>query len=108
LSKKWFFDKVYTEWVVVPTRHHAYHTTYKGIDRGVIEIRGPAGLTQALYQRGKRLGKIQSGEVYHYSLVMVIGRVRLLMRTMASTRSGFGSLEKRVRVCMRYFVYNRG
>lgn len=107
LSKKWFFDKVYTEWVVVPVRHHAYHTTYKAIDRGVIEIRGPAGLTQALYQRGKRLGKMQSGEVYHYSLVMVMGRVRLLMRTRSTTRSGFGSLEKRLRVCMRYFVYNR-
>jgi len=112
LSKKWFFDKVYTEWVVVPARHHAYHTTYKGIDRGVIEIRGPAGLTQALYQRAKRLGKMQSGEVYHYSLVMVVGRVRLLMRTRAlrfAATSGRenSSFEKRLRVCMRYFVYNR-
>jgi NADH:ubiquinone oxidoreductase subunit 5 (subunit L)/multisubunit Na+/H+ antiporter MnhA subunit len=112
LSKKWFFDKVYTEWVVVPVRHHAYHTTYKGIDRGVIEMRGPAGLSQALYQRAKRLGKIQSGEVYHYSLIMVIGRVRLLMRTMSfatTTRGGYEdrSLEKRFRVCMRYFVFNR-
>lgn len=110
LSKKWFFDKVYTEWVVVPARHHAYHTTYKGIDRGVIEMRGPAGLTQSLYQRGKRLGKMQSGEVYHYSLVMVVARVRLLTRTRIHQRvprMGGNSVEKRFRVCMRYFAYNR-
>jgi proton-translocating NADH-quinone oxidoreductase chain L len=113
LSKKWFFDKVYTEWVVVPTRHQAYHTTYKGVDRGVIERRGPAGLTQALYQRGKRLGKLQSGEVYHYSLVMVLARVSLLARTRrhqltprVSTRSGF-SVEKSFRICMRFLAYSR-
>lgn len=110
LSKKWFFDKVYTEWVVAPARHHGYHTTYKGIDRGRIERRGPAGLTQSLYQRGKRLGKIQSGEVYHYSLVMVVARVTLLMRTRIhewAPRIGGGSVEKRFRICMRYMGYNR-
>lgn len=111
LSKKWFFDKVYTEWVVVPARHHGYHTTYKGIDRGVIEMRGPAGLTQALYQRGKRLGKRQSGEVYHYSLVMVVARVRFLMRTRANQRGltvgSSRSMEKRVRISMRIFAYDR-
>jgi proton-translocating NADH-quinone oxidoreductase chain L len=110
LSKKWFFDKVYTEWVVVPARHHAYHTTYKGIDRGRIEIRGPAGLTQALYQRGKRLGKMQSGEVYHYSLVMVLARVRLLGRTRAhvyAPRGGSRSFEKRRGRCVRFTVYSR-
>jgi NADH-ubiquinone oxidoreductase chain 5 len=103
LSKKWFFDKVYTEWVVVPARHHAYHTTYKGVDRGVIEMRGPYGLTQALYRRGALLGKMQSGEVYHYTLVMVVGRVRLLSRTMFTSLRSI-EREKRLRVCGRYFV----
>jgi NADH-ubiquinone oxidoreductase chain 5 len=110
LNKKWFFDKVYTEWVVVPVRHHAYHTTYKGVDRGRIEIRGPAGLTQALYTRGKTLGKRQSGEVYHYTLVMVSGRVRWLRRTRGGSAWAIGShtRETRFRVCRRYRVYDRG
>ena len=116
LSKKWFFDKVYTEWVVVPARHHGYHTTYKGVDRGVIEIRGPAGLTQALYQRGKRVGKAQSGEVYHYSLVMVGGRVRLLGRTgrqqrlptrSTGTRLEGHPIETRFRRCRRMVGFHR-
>jgi NADH:ubiquinone oxidoreductase subunit 5 (subunit L)/multisubunit Na+/H+ antiporter MnhA subunit len=107
LSKKWFFDKVYTEWVVVPTRHHAYHTTYKGVDRGVIEIRGPAGLTQALYQRGKSLGKRQSGEIYHYTLVMVVGRLRVLRRTRGQERTSGRPIEKRRRLCGRYLAYAR-
>jgi len=110
LSKKWFFDKVYTEWVVVPARHHAYHTTYKGIDRGIIEIRGPAGITQAVYRRAKRLGEMQSGEVYHYTLVMVVGRVRLLRRTRLQTyasRFAGRNPEKRLRICGRYARFNR-
>lgn len=110
-NKKWFFDKVYTEWVVVPTRYHGYHTTYKGIDRGLIEIRGPAGLTQSLYKRGKRLGRRQSGEVYHYIRVIVVGRGRYLIgtRRQRSAIPGLGEmkLEKRVWVCIRYTVYNR-
>jgi proton-translocating NADH-quinone oxidoreductase chain L len=106
LSKKWFFDKVYTEWVVVPVRAHAYHTTYKGVDRGVIERRGPAGVTQALYQRGKRLGKRQSGEVYHYSLVMVVARLRVLRRTRGQAVGG-RPREKRRRICGRYLGYTR-
>jgi NADH-ubiquinone oxidoreductase chain 5 len=115
LSKKWFFDKVYTEWVVVPLRNHAYHTTYKSIDRGIIEIRGPAGLTQALYQRAKRLGKLQSGEVYHYTLVIVGGRLRVLITYgftwLLNASEGNGTLsanqiEKRRRVCARYTVFH--
>lgn len=110
LSKKWFFDKVYTEWVVVPVRHHAYHTTYKGVDRGVIERRGPYGLTQALYRRGTMLGKRQSGEVYHYTRVMVSGRLRLLGRTRRTNIQGVRGrgnvleIEKRLRVCGRYYM----
>lgn len=73
LNRKWFFDKVYTEFVVQPALHHGYHTTYKMVDRGMIEILGPYGLSQLLYEKAWSLSRFQSGHLYHYTLVMVIG-----------------------------------
>jgi NADH-ubiquinone oxidoreductase chain 5 len=49
LNRKWFFDKVYTESLTQASLHHSYHTTYKLIDRGLIELLGPHGISQSLY-----------------------------------------------------------
>jgi NADH-ubiquinone oxidoreductase chain 5 len=73
LNRKWFFDKTYTEFITQSALHHGYHTTYKMVDRGVIELLGPHGISQVLYQKSKNLSKFQSGHLYHYTLVMLIG-----------------------------------
>ena len=73
LNRKWFFDKVYTEGIAQPSLHHSYHTTYKMIDRGLIEILGPHGLSQRLYARAYSLSRFQTGHVYHYTLMMIVG-----------------------------------
>ena len=79
-SKKWFFDKVYTEWRAQGARHHGYHTTYKARDRGVIERRGPRGRTQTRYARAKARASWQSGNVHHYLRIMRGGRARTVRR----------------------------
>ena len=73
LNRKWFFDKIYTEFIAQPALHHGYHTTYKMIDRGVIELLGPYGISQTLYEKARTLSTFQSGHLYHYTLVMLIG-----------------------------------
>lgn len=73
LNRKWFFDKVYSEFLVAPTLHHAYHTTYKSIDRGVIEILGPHGISQLLYEKAWSFSRFQSGHLYHYTLMIFLG-----------------------------------
>lgn len=72
-NRKWFFDKVYTEAVTQPTMHHSYHTTYKMVDRGLIELMGPHGISQTLYRNSYALSRFQTGHLYHYTLMMIVG-----------------------------------
>lgn len=73
LNRKWLFDKVYCEFIIAPSLHHSYHTTYKTIDRGMIEILGPHGISQLLYEKAWSFSRFQSGHLYHYTMVMVLG-----------------------------------
>lgn len=73
LNRKWFFDKVYNEFIVQSVLHHGYHSTYKMVDRGVIELLGPYGLSQVLYEKAWSLSRFQRGHLYHYTLVILVG-----------------------------------
>jgi NADH-ubiquinone oxidoreductase chain 5 len=73
LNGKWFFDKVYTEFVVQSSLHHGYHTTYKLVDRGIIELLGPHGISQVLYLKSRNLSRFQTGHLFHYTLLMILG-----------------------------------
>ena len=66
LSKKWFFDKVYTETIVQPALHSAYHGTYHTMDRGRIERRGPYGLSLSVTAAGTRRTSWTTGSLPHY------------------------------------------
>ena len=72
-NRKWFFDKVYNEWITQPARHHAYHTTYKRRDRGRIERLGPHGLSLALWSRATGVSDFHTGLVHRYVLRMILG-----------------------------------
>jgi NADH-ubiquinone oxidoreductase chain 5 len=69
LNRKWFFDKVYNEFVILPSLQISYHNTYKLVDRGMIEILGPYGLSHFLYSKAKALSQFHIGYVYNYTLV---------------------------------------
>ena len=83
LNRKWMFDKVYNEFVSQVVRHHGYHTTYKRVDRGRIERRGPEGLSAGARRRAEGIYSRQSGYVTHYAWLMFVGasgrRVRARM-----------------------------
>lgn len=42
-NRKWFFDKVYNDFVGQSALEKAYNHTYKKIDRGLLEFVGPKG-----------------------------------------------------------------
>jgi len=73
LNRKWFFDKVYNEYVTQNMLHFGYHTSYKLIDRGVFEFLGPLGLSRMVTRRGDTLAGLQTGFLYHYAFVMLLG-----------------------------------
>ena len=78
LNKKWFFDKVYNEYVTQVLFKFSFNTSYKLIDRGIIEIFGPMGLTNLISKKALTFRKFQSGFLYHYTFIILITCTLLL------------------------------
>lgn len=73
LNRKWFFDKVYNEYVSQFFFKFGYSTSYKFMDRGIFEVLGPTGLSQTALNIGLGLHKLQTGFIYHYNFLILIG-----------------------------------
>ena len=71
LNRKWFFDTVYGL-VAQSALHHGYCTTYEAVDRGVIELLGPHGLSNFLGTRVGLSRTLHSGQVYNSALFTVV------------------------------------
>lgn len=71
-SKKWFFDKVYNEYITQEFFKFSYNRSYKLIDRGIVEILGPMGLSSLIYKNANTLYRLQTGSLYHYSFNILV------------------------------------
>ena len=65
-NKKWFFDKVYNETINQFLLDFGYKVSYKGIDRGFIEMTGPFGLSRSITQKSRILSNVHTGSIYDY------------------------------------------
>jgi len=79
LNKKWFFDKVYNEYLNQVVLKFGYHVSYKTIDRGFIEMVGPFGLSKTVLKKSQSLSNLQTGSVYDYALWMFVGVLVLIV-----------------------------
>jgi NADH-ubiquinone oxidoreductase chain 5 len=77
-NKKWFFDKVYNEYISQFFFTIGYTFTYKIVDRGIIEVFGPMGLSSIITKKASYILKLQTGYLYHYTLVMLTGFTLIL------------------------------
>ena len=77
-NKKWFFDKVYNEQIGQFFFTISYTITYKIIDRGIIEIFGPMGLSSIITKKAGYIAKMQSGYLYHYTFLILTGLTLIL------------------------------
>ena len=77
-NKKWFFDKIYNEFISQLFFTISYTITYKTVDRGIIEIFGPMGLSSIIEKKAFDISKLQSGYLYHYTFLMLLGLTILL------------------------------
>jgi NADH-ubiquinone oxidoreductase chain 5 len=68
LNRKWFFDKVYNELITQNFLSFGYHTSYKLIDRGIIEMFGPFGLSKTALEKSRSVLSLQTGFVYDYTV----------------------------------------
>lgn len=72
LNRKWFFDKVYNEWVSQSLLNVAYRQTYQGMDRGLLEFLGPQGIATQVYAFTNQLTQVSMGFVFRYLFLMLI------------------------------------
>lgn len=72
-NKKWFFDQVYTNYLVLPFLKIANSFSFKSVDRGLIELVGPTGLVRFWLNLVPVLSNWQSGFIFNYVFSMVVG-----------------------------------
>ncbi|MFZ5670440.1 MAG: NADH-quinone oxidoreductase subunit L [Pseudomonadota bacterium] len=77
LYNKWFFDELYYATFVRAARFLG-DLFWKGGDQKLIDGFGPDGVSAVSLAVGKRTGRLQTGYVYHYAFVMLLGVAGLL------------------------------
>ncbi len=75
--RKWYFDEIYTAVFVKPA-FVLGRVLWKGGDGAIIDRLGPDGVAAASIGLARRASRLESGYVYHYAFVMVIGVVALV------------------------------
>ncbi len=77
LYNKWYFDEIYDFVFVRPARWLG-DLLWKGGDKAIIDGLGPDGVSAVSYAVGRGAGRVQTGYVYHYAFVMLLGVAGLL------------------------------
>jgi len=74
---KWFVDEIYNATFVRAAKFLG-DLFWKGGDQKIIDGLGPDGVSALSVKVGKGAGRVQSGYVYHYAFVMLLGVAGLL------------------------------
>lgn len=77
LLNKWYIDEFYDFALVRPLRKIG-DLFWKIGDVKIIDGLGPNGVAATVLASSKRLGKVQSGYLYHYAFVMLLGVAGLI------------------------------
>lgn len=88
LNKRWYFDKVYNDWISQVAMDFGYNISFKALDKGFFEICGPYGVAHSFPKIATYWSRLQSGLIYHYAVVMLLGLTILVLIS-----SAWGSLE---------------
>ena len=72
LKNKWFFDEFY-EYIIVKPCKSAGHFFWKKIDNLFIDRFGPDGISQLIKKFSQKAVKFQSGYIYQYAFIMLLG-----------------------------------
>ena len=73
LNRRWLFDRLQNDLIGSIILKLGYNTTYKLVDKGVIEVFGPKGLSFLTITFSKQISSLQSGLVHQYAFIMFIG-----------------------------------
>ena len=51
--------------------NQGYNTTFKSLDKGLLEVFGPYGISIALFKSANELKKMHVGQAYYYAYFML-------------------------------------
>ena len=77
LLNKWYFDELYDRLFVRPA-HRFGRNLWKEGDGAIIDGLGPDGVATVAQYLARRVAALQSGYLYHYAFVMLVGVVGVL------------------------------
>jgi len=83
---KWHFDEIYNKIFVKPS--FAFGRLFFGTDKHVVNNLGPDGVAKTSYGIGGLLSRFQSGYIFQYAFIMMIGLIALI--TWFYMKSDFG------------------
>lgn len=79
LNRKWFFDKVYNEWIALPLLKRAYSQTYQNLDRGLVELYGPHGIYSELVLQSESFKDKGRGFIFRNLFIIITALVLSLL-----------------------------
>lgn len=77
LNGKWLFDVCYNNYLITGGLKLGY-TISKVIDRGIVELRGPFGLSNRLTSTSRNIASYDTGVVTSYALYITLGLITFL------------------------------
>lgn len=84
LNGKYLFDVVYNNYIIGVGLKLGY-TISKVLDKGVIEMIGPFGLSNSFYNLAINISKLDTGVITTYALYIVISLLTLIFAVFSST-----------------------
>jgi len=88
LVQKWFFDKVYNEFVAHRLMGFGYHTSFRLLDKGLFEMLGPYGISRAVVATSEKVARVQTGYIFNYAFVMLLGVTFLVTLVALGSNTG--------------------
>ena len=81
LGERWYFDKVYNNFIAKPLLNFGYYVSLNTLDKGAIEIVGPYGASYIVPKISKQFSSLQSGYIYDYASKVLLGLVLVTLPT---------------------------
>jgi NADH-ubiquinone oxidoreductase chain 5 len=102
LNGKYLFDVVYNNYIISVCLQLGY-TISKVIDRGIIELLGPQGLSNIFSKTGYNISKLDSGVITTYALYFTLSLLALLFLVFAPILIDTSFLSE-IRLIIIYFA----
>ena len=80
LNRRWLFDRLQNELIGSVILKLGYNTTYKVIDKGIIELFGPKGFVFLTIILSKQISNLQSGLIHQYAFIMFIAIILFMTK----------------------------